>query len=606
MTLPRMTTTLVSTRRHDGTTGEILIGAPLPLNSHRAEQAETGEERIASPTIPALTELLQLSGPVLQDAHRNGVLRREHLTASGATDPHAWFPEEHALRADARDLATFVSWRGGLGSELEPGDREILVRTWELHRAWLTEALLLSPDLRRALSDTIVAICGTDFPWDEVMPAVKGLALLYNFAPFQDTGATVASKRLRQFGESVDVIACSFLHHKKQDPTIERIGAPYVASKYFLPKVPRWASWGAYADFAVEAAQIADAYIARDDREYEFVYSRAMWAPSIYAGAMTKLRHPQLRWIAEFSDPLSLDVEGHLRGGAIPRDAVSSPLIDAYEQHFSALPESEISIFSLAERLAFAFADEILFTNRNQFRTMIELVEDEALRAHIESSARISHHPTLPGEFYRMFPQRATTDPETLNIAYFGEFYSSRGLTEVTSGIRTLPAPLREKVRLHVFTNYVPQTQGGQRPRNFSLKQYNDLVKRALDGVGAEGIEDLVVFHPSLPYLEFLSTTEAFDLLVVVDARSGDSHPINPYLPSKWSDYRGSQAQTWAVIEDGSVLSTEPVARVSPLGDTRAARELLWSAIEEKLGAIDPASDPAATLTTTTGSVETR
>lgn len=603
MTIPRMTTALIPTRRHDGIAGEIRIGALEPHSPHDERLEFFGS---VSPSVPAVFELLQLSDALRQDAAEHGALDLGPAANEPAATLSSWLPEEEALRLSARTLAAFVAWRDALDTEVQSEDLDLLERAWDLHRAWLTEALLLSSGLRRALSDTIVSICGNDFPWDQVMPPVKGLALLYNFAPFQDTGATVASKRLRQFGESVDVIACSFLHHKKQDPTIERIGAPYVASKYFLTKVPRWASWGAYGDFAVEAAEIAHAYIAREDRDYEFLYSRAMWAPSLYAGAMTKLRHPQLRWIAEFSDPLSLDVEGNRRGGAIPRDSVSTPLIEAYEHHFSPLPESEISIFSLAERLAFAFADEILFTNRNQFRTMIELIEDEALRTRIESHARISHHPTLPREFYQMYSQRAETDPQTLNIAYFGEFYSSRGLTEVTSAIRTLPAPLRKLVRLHVFTNYVPQTEGGQRPRNFSLKQYNDLVQRALDGVGAEGIEELVEFHPSLPYLEFLSTTEAFDLLVVVDARSGDGHPINPYLPSKWSDYRGSQAQTWAVIEEGSVLSTEPVAWVSPLGDIRGARELLWSAVEQKFGLIDPSADASPMVSTTPGRVDAR
>lgn len=561
--------------RADGSVGHLLVGTvpadASPAELHRWSEAE-------SPVVPALAVLSDLSAARRGEAAEAGVFDR------GETRPLTWQPDEERLRADAATLGRFARWSTSIRRELDATEQLLVDEAWRIHRTWLREALQIDGDLRRAISDVLVHWCGADFPWADVQPPVKGLAILYNFSPFQDTGATVASKRLRGFGESVDVIACSFLHHKKQDPTIERIAAPYVASKYFLPMTPRWASWGAYGDFAVQAARIADAYIAREDRDYEFLYSRAMWAPSIYAGALVKLKHPELRWIAEFSDPLSLDVEGHRRGGPIPRDAVSGPLIDAYEEHFSALPDEEIRIFSLAERLAFAFADEIIFTNDNQYRTMIGMVEDEALRDRIAEHATISHHPTLPTEFYGMFPAQVETDPDTVNIAYFGEFYSSRGLTEVTTGIRTLPHHVREKIRLHVFTNYVPQAEGGERPRSFSVKQYNELVRRALDGVGAEGIEELVVFHPSLPYLQFLSTTQAFDLLVVVDARSGDSHPVNPYLPSKWSDYRGSRADTWAVIEKGSVLSTEPVPYTSPLGDARAARELLWSAVDRKRG----------------------
>ena len=74
----------------------------------------------------------------------------------------------------------------------------------------------------------------------------------------------------------------------------------------------------------------------------------------------------------------------------------------------------------------------------------------------------VSHHPVLPRPFYRMCEASPQVGPEHLNVAYFGEFYSSRGLIEVTSAMRTLPDGLRERVRLHVFTNYVPATEGGK------------------------------------------------------------------------------------------------------------------------------------------------
>lgn len=491
---------------------------------------------------------------------------------------------DDALR-DIHALADLYNRLNRDRGTLSPEDAATAAEALETGLLWLRTLLAEDAATRRTISDVLTSRCGENFPWASVQPPARGLALLYNFSPFQDTGATVASKRLREFGATVDVVACSFLHHKKQDPTIERIAAPYVASKYFLNMTPRWASWEAYSAFAVQAARIADSYIAREDRSYEFLYTRAMWAPSLYAGALTKLKHRDLRWVAEFSDPLSLDVEGRHRGGAIPVDTVSGPLIDEYNSCFAPLEDEAISIFTLAERLTFAFADEIIFTNDHQYRTMLDHVADGALRDRIAAHARVSHHPSLPSAYYSMYTAPEVADPECVNIAYFGEFYSSRGLTEVTSAIRTLPDRLRSKVRLHVFTNYVPQGDGGQRPRNFSPKQYQELVERALRSVGATGIEELVTFHASLPYLRFLAATEQFDLLIVVDARSGDSHPVNPYLPSKWSDYKGSRARTWAVVEPGSVLSQQSAALTSPLGDIRVAREVLWGVVEEKLGA---------------------
>lgn len=95
-------------------------------------------------------------------------------------------------------------------------------------------------------------------------------------------------------------------------------------------------------------------------------------------------------------------------------------------------------------------------------------------------------------------------------------------------------------------------------------------------------MEHLVRFNASLPYLDFLAVTRQFDYLVVNDAQSGSRHTRNPFLPSKWSDYRGSQAEVWALVEDGSMLSTMPTALQTPLGDPAAARDVLWERVEAK------------------------
>lgn len=498
----------------------------------------------------------------------------------------------HGLQLDLGDLEALPSTVPALVSEArsatavwvaasERGDAPLMRRAADV----LRDALHTVGDSRQEMSDLILLVPGSDrLPWPDLIPLSKGLALLYNFSPFQDTGSTVASKRIRQMGESVDVIACSFLHHKKPDPTIERISAPYVASKYFMPFAPSWATWPAHAAYARKASELAERYYAHRDTPYEFLYSRAMWSPSLIAGGLVKLNHPETRWITEFSDPLSQDVTGRHRGGPTADDEVSLQLVRALEERFGPITDQERSVFALAENTAFALADTIIFTNALQKETMLAKVRQEELRERIRRVSVVSHHPSLPRPFYRMVSVEPEVDPDRLNIAYFGEFYSSRGLHEVTSAMRTLPSALQEMVRLHVFTNYVPATEGGKRPRNFSRKQYDELVQRALDGVGAQGMEQLVTFHSSLPFLRFLAATDHFDLLVVRDASTGDHHEVNPYLPSKVSDYAGSSAATWAVFEEGSTLSGIRNRHASPIHDVAAAREIVWQALEDKFG----------------------
>lgn len=419
--------------------------------------------------------------------------------------------------------------------------------------------------------------------WGHLQATPNALAVLYNFSPYTDTGAVVASKRIRASGDRFDIISCSFANRKKIDNTIERIAAPYVVTKQFLPMIPSWSTWDSFKAFAIKAKRLAVNNI-NNGRNYDYVYTRTMWAPSHYAGSLIKKEFPDLDWVAEFSDPLSLDVEGVARGGELPEDKFLLDLLVDLEEEFGSVPASYRTIFSVAEIIAYARADRIIFTNHHQQSVMLEHIYSSKLRDRVAAIAEVSNHPTLPSAFYDAEEIEYSVDSDVVNLAYFGEFYATRGLTEVTTAIRMLPESLRDKVHLHVFTNYIPVGTSGARPRGMSAKAYDDLVERAISGVGAYGIEDQVHLNGSLPYLKFLSITKKFDYLLVNDAQSGEHHAVNPYLPSKWSDYAGSVAASWAFVEEGSSLAGKPANVKTPLGDIVAIANELKKIIGQKLG----------------------
>lgn len=466
---------------------------------------------------------------------------------------------------------------------------EVFEKASELSICWLREFFNNHPDDRREVTDTIQSSGIKDFPWQSVQPDPEGIAFLYNFSPFQDTGATVASKRIRNFSATIDVISCSFLHRKKMDQTVESIAEPYVRRRIFLPTVPSWDDWEKYKAYSRDANKEAEQLIRRG-ANYSFCYSRAMWAPSMFAGADFKFKNPIIKWIAEFSDPLSLDVEGKRRGKPVPNDSVFSSYKARLKSDYSIDLTEDTGIFELAELLVYAYADEIIFTNDHQKTVMLEKIESSGLKKRVEEKSKVSNHPTLPRSYYSQVKSAYKTSDQVLNLGYFGEFYSSRSITEVTSAMRTLPKHLAERVHLHVFTNYIPAGEGNRRPRQFSQKQYDDLVKRAHTGVGSDGIEHLVTFNPSLPYLQFLSTADKLDYLIVNDAESGPHHQVNPYLPSKWSDYAGSVASTWAFVEEGSILSQKPATIKTPVGDAYEARIALWNMILTKFPELEEKS----------------
>ena len=143
---------------------------------------------------------------------------------------------------------------------------------------------------------------------------------------------------------------------------------------------------------------------------------------------------------------------------------------------------------------------------------------------------------------------------DKINLAYFGVFYATRGLTEVWQALSRLPRGARRSIALHVFTS---------RPDDLRAE------------VAEAGLSDVVIANPYVSYLEYLNLASRVDVLLVNDARTVGIHDRNPYLPSKWSDYRGSGTAVWGIVEPGSVLSKQPLQHRSELGDVAGALKVL-------------------------------
>ena len=104
-----------------------------------------------------------------------------------------------------------------------------------------------------------------------------------------------------------------------------------------------------------------------------------------------------------------------------------------------AAPRSD-NLFTWLETITYALADEITFTNENQRGFMLDRFPDERLRA--RAAAALAGQPpscagaaALPSGHQR----RTSCSTDKINLAYFGVFYATRGLTEVWQALRRLP-----------------------------------------------------------------------------------------------------------------------------------------------------------------------
>lgn len=91
-------------------------------------------------------------------------------------------------------------------------------------------------------------------------------------------------------------------------------------------------------------------------------------------------------------------------------------------------------------------------------------------------------------------------------------------------------------------------------------------------GLGGTGA---VRAHPFVGFLDFLALSTRMDVLLINDAVTKGTFEVNPFLPSKWSDYLGSGRPIWGIVEPGSPLSTQRLDHRTPVNHVTAAMQVL-------------------------------
>jgi hypothetical protein len=427
--------------------------------------------------------------------------------------------------------------------------RDRMVQTTRFVNAHLRER----PDTRPEVVAAIDRRAILHLPHEELNRGLAtGIVAAYAFAPYADTSAVVTAKRMRDRGGIGDVVCNTMDGIRGTDRTLGPIYGPFVERRAQLQTPVAFMSWAAFEAFALAGLRTIRAW-EQAGRRYEWLYSRAQFPASHLLAAAYKLTNPQVRWVAEFSDPLSRDVHGAQRGDPVTGGGLADLIRRGMRRRDLPLPRVTNSLV-WAEELVYALADEIVFTNDHQRDYMLSYCSRDDLARAARARSVVSPHPTLPPEFYRMVECGYPLEDGLVHLGYFGNFYANRGPGTLLSALAALDRRTRARVKVHVFTT---------RPQ--------EVVREAAE----RGVADSVQAAPYLGYLEFLNLTTRLDALVVADAATSGRHARNPYLPSKWSDYRGSGTPVWGLVEDGSPLSAQPLDFRSPLDDPGAGADVI-------------------------------
>lgn len=386
--------------------------------------------------------------------------------------------------------------------------------------------------------------------------AADKLVVSYAYPPTLDTSGLVVAKRMLLLDEPYDLVVKSGTGFRDHDPRAlalikGQLGERHVIEQRYIdvkmPVIesfinrglaalePRHRSWGVYPE----------------------LYSRAMWPPAHIFAAAYKVSHPETHWVAEFSDPLLIGIDGERKFRPMQLTAWARAITAAARARGVEVPDT--NYWEWVESITYALADEVVFTNPLQRDLQRSCVAGPALGRRLDEVSRVQHHPTLPRPYYSLASSDYELEPGRIHLGYFGIFYASRGAGDVFQALRQVSPQVRSTVMLHIFTNRPEET--------------SQIVAEA-------GVADCVRVNPYVPYFEFLNLSTRLDWLLVTDAKANHLFGFNPYRPSKYADYLGSGSKIWAVVEPGSLLSRAEVAACTELGDVAAAAEFLTGIAE--------------------------
>ncbi|MDD1774139.1 MAG: glycosyltransferase [Methanobacterium sp.] len=396
------------------------------------------------------------------------------------------------------------------------------------------------------------------FPYNEMNKNLaRRLIISFNFPPYVTASGNTVAKRISEKGEIVDVL-CNEMA-RDTDENLNKLADEFIDRKMVLNTIPTFGSWPNIKSFCQKGMDKIEK-ITEIKGEYESIYSRSMFPASHFLAFQYKIKHPEVKWSAEFSDPVLYDSNGRMRKAPINDPEYFHHINDLIADLGYQLPVDD-NLFFLCEYLPYLFADELIFTNENQEKYMVEKFPLNQVKSLVKSKAKIETHPIPRERFYNLQECEYHLDRDYVNLAYFGAFYETRNMNDIFFAMYSLNKAYRDRCRIHFFTS--------------DVKYFQDLID-------CIPIKDNLIVHPYVSFLEFLNLSTKFDCLIVNDTVSGVGE-INPFLPSKLSDYLGGGKDVWILYENGSAMSRYDVKYRSQLNNSKSTSLTLERIIRDHL-----------------------
>ena len=330
-----------------------------------------------------------------------------------------------------------------------------------------------------------------------------------SFFPYNDTVTLLTYKRLRDLDLDIDVFCFkgkedpSLLKELENDPKYHKFNIKYTTDLDWA--IPRNYPLRLPVSLFLMNKYVSDALKEFEKKNYRFLYSSIVPGISHIAANKIKQKHPEVEWIASFSDPFK---------GSPYKKA------DLSDRSFIYKIAYNVGAYSLYnnryEEVAIKNADKLIFICEEQRDFTLNQYDNYE---QLKKKSIIYPLTYIPDwQMYKELLNTKRVSNKVKQAVHLGRLYGLRRIDSFLEALKELNEEidhLEDKIVFHQYSEI-------QAPDVKKIKEY--------------GLEKVFVLHDKVSYKESVEKMKEADILVLFDTLM-PQEKVQPYLPSKIVEY---------------------------------------------------------------------
>ena len=330
-----------------------------------------------------------------------------------------------------------------------------------------------------------------------------------SFVPYNDTVTLLSYKRLRNLDLDMDV----FCFKGKEDPgLIKELDNDRNFEKFHIKHtsdldwaIPRNYPLRLPVSLFLMNKYVRDSLKEFEKGDYQYLFTSIVPGISHIAGNKIKMKHPEVKWIASFSDPFkgSPYKKADLSGRSfIYKIAYNVGAYFLYNNKYE-----EVAVQN-ADELVFICEEQRDFTLK-QYPNYEELLQKSVIYP-------LTYIPEW--EMYSELLDAQKVNHSVKQAVHLGRLYGLRKIDSFLEALKELNEEypnLKDRIVFH---------------------QYSEIQDSDIKKIKEYNLEELFILHDKVTYKESIEIMKEADVLVLFDTLMPDAE-IQPYLPSKIVEY---------------------------------------------------------------------